>query len=56
VEQALGARSFVRPSVVEQLHRDLTVYLRQPARDASVARVGRWVLGQDLGTDVLWSR
>ncbi len=56
VEQALGARSFVRPSVVEQVHRDLVVYLRQPARDAAVARVGRWVLGQEHGTAGLWSR
>ncbi|MFC8538531.1 hypothetical protein ACFUJY_32080 [Streptomyces sp. NPDC057249] len=50
VEQALGSRCFVRPSVIEQIHRDLTVYLRQPARDATVARVGRWALQHEGST------
>ena len=43
-ERSVGARGLLQPLPFERLHRDLTHYLRQPAPDASLADVGRFVL------------
>ena len=43
-ERCVGARGLLRPLPFERLHRDLTHYLRQPAPDAALADVGRFVL------------
>lgn len=43
-ERCVGARGLLRPHPFERLHRDLTHYLRQPAPDAALADVGRFVL------------
>ena len=43
-ERSVGARGLLRPQPFERLHRDLTHYLRQPAPDAVLADVGRFVL------------
>ena len=43
-ERCVGARGLLRPEPFERLHRDLTHYLRQPAPDAALADVGRFVL------------
>ena len=43
-ERSVGARGLLRPLPFERLHRDLTHYLRQPAPDAALADVGRFVL------------
>ncbi|GAA3978648.1 acyl-CoA dehydrogenase family protein [Hymenobacter antarcticus] len=43
-ERSVGARGMLRPLPFERLHRDLTHYLRQPAPDAALADVGRFVL------------
>ena len=43
-ERCVGARGLLRPQPFERLHRDLTHYLRQPAPDAALADVGRFVL------------
>ena len=48
-ERCVGARGLLRPQPFERLHRDLTHYLRQPAPDAALADVGRFVLeGKDF--------
>ncbi|MDQ2769434.1 MAG: acyl-CoA dehydrogenase, partial [Bacteroidota bacterium] len=48
-ERCVGARGLLRPEPFERLHRDLTHYLRQPAPDAALADVGRFVLeGKDF--------
>lgn len=44
VQRSVGARGLMRPEPFERLVRDLTMYLRQPAPDASAARVARHVL------------
>ena len=43
-ERCVGARGLLQPLPFERLHRDLTHYLRQPAPDAALADVGRFVL------------
>ena len=43
-ERCVGARGLLQPEPFERLHRDLTHYLRQPAPDAALADVGRFVL------------
>lgn len=43
-ERCVGARGLLQPEPFERLHRDLTHYLRQPAPDAVLADVGRFVL------------
>ncbi|MFD1469693.1 acyl-CoA dehydrogenase family protein [Hymenobacter caeli] len=48
-ERCVGARGLLQPEPFERLHRDLTHYLRQPAPDAVLADVGRFVLdGHDF--------
>ena len=44
VERTVGARGLMRPYPFARMIRDLTMYLRQPAPDAVVDRVGRHVL------------
>ena len=44
VERTVGARGLQRPYPFARMIRDLTMYLRQPAPDAVVDRVGRHVL------------
>ena len=43
-ERMVGARGLMRPHSFARLIRDLTMYLRQPAPDAVMDRVGRHVL------------
>ena len=43
-ERCVGARGLLHPEPFERMHRDLTHYLRQPAPDAVLADVGRFVL------------
>ncbi len=43
-ERCVGARGLLQPEPFERMHRDLTHYLRQPAPDAVLADVGRFVL------------
>ena len=40
IQRALGLAAFIRPSPVERLLRDLSVYLRQPAPDAVLTEAG----------------
>ena len=44
VERTVGARGLMRPYPFARMIRDLTMYLRQPAPDAVLDRVGRHVL------------
>lgn len=43
-ERCVGARGLLRPQPFERLHRDLTLYLRQPAPDATLVDIGKYVL------------
>lgn len=45
-EKSIGSQAFLQPCPLEQLHRDLTMYLRQPGPDAALINIGEYVFGQ----------
>jgi alkylation response protein AidB-like acyl-CoA dehydrogenase len=45
-ERSIGSQAFLQASPLEQLHRDLTTYLRQPAPDAALTDIGVYVFNQ----------
>jgi alkylation response protein AidB-like acyl-CoA dehydrogenase len=53
-ERSVGARGLLRPNALERIHRDLTIYLKQPAPDAALTAIGEYVL-QKNNTDSLWN-
>lgn len=54
VERSIGARALMRPHPIERIGRDLRMYLRQPAPDATLLDVGRAVLESSLPMLELW--
>ncbi|MEZ0608990.1 acyl-CoA dehydrogenase family protein [Fibrella sp. WM1] len=54
-ERSVGARGLLRPLPFERIHRDLTMYLRQPAPDATLADIGTYVSQQSAPTHRLWA-
>jgi len=55
VERSVGARGLLQPWPFERIHRDLTVYLRQPAPDAALDDVGAYALERTGASDTLWT-
>ncbi|WP_375446511.1 acyl-CoA dehydrogenase family protein [uncultured Fibrella sp.] len=55
-ERSVGARGLLRPLPFERIHRDLTMYLRQPAPDAALTDIGQYVSQQKTPTHDLWTR
>ncbi len=55
VERSVGARGLLRPLPFERIHRDLTLYLRQPAVDAALAGGGAYALDQTASAATLWT-
>lgn len=53
-EQAVGARGLLRPLPFERIIRDLTLYLRQPAPDATIQDIGAYVSTQSETAHDLW--
>ncbi|UHG92844.1 acyl-CoA dehydrogenase family protein [Spirosoma oryzicola] len=53
-ERCVGARGLMGPLPFERIHRDLTFYLRQPAPDATLADIGRYVLTNQTKAHDLW--
>ncbi len=53
-ERCVGARGLLRPQPFERIHRDLTMYLRQPAPDATLVDIGRYVLTNTTPAYALW--
>jgi alkylation response protein AidB-like acyl-CoA dehydrogenase len=53
-ERSVGARGLLRPLPFERILRDLTMYLRQPAPDATLTDIGRYVAGAAVAIDELW--
>ncbi|WP_077921914.1 acyl-CoA dehydrogenase family protein [Spirosoma sp. 209] len=53
-ERSVGARGLMRPLPFERIHRDLTFYLRQPAPDATLVDIGRYVLHNTTPAHDLW--
>ncbi len=52
--KCVGARGLNKPYHFERIFRDLTIYLRQPAPDASLTSVGNFVLESAKPNDDLW--
>lgn len=55
-ERCVGARGLLRPNPFERIHRDLTLYLRQPGSDSALVDAGRCVLESAEPTHALWCR
>ena len=53
-ERSVGARGLLQPHPFERIHRDLTLYLRQPSPDGAQAEAGAYVLGQNAPFRKLW--
>ncbi|NIJ54501.1 acyl-CoA dehydrogenase family protein [Dyadobacter arcticus] len=53
-ECSVGARGLMRPYSLERIHRDLTTYLKQPAPDATLTSIGKYVFDQK-DTSSLWT-
>ena len=53
-ERTVGARGMMRPCPFGRMVRDLTMYLRQPAPDAVVERIGRHVLEEAGPASAMW--
>lgn len=53
-EQAVGARGLLRPLPFERIIRDLSLYLRQPAPDATIQDIGAYVSTHTEAAHDLW--
>ncbi len=53
-ERCIGTQGLLPPHPMERIIRDLTLYLRQPAFDASLTDVGSYVLSQTPPARALW--
>ncbi|WAL58218.1 acyl-CoA dehydrogenase family protein [Thermocoleostomius sinensis] len=53
-QRSVGTRGLLPPHPMERIIRDLSLYLRQPVFDASLAAVGQYALSQPKPADVLW--
>lgn len=55
-ERSVGTLGLLPPYPMERIIRDLTLYLRQPAFDAALADVGKYVLSAHADARELWDR
>ena len=53
-ERSIGTQGLLPPHPMERIIRDLTLYLRQPAFDASLTGVGEYVLSRQEPARELW--
>lgn len=53
-QRSVGTRGLLPPHPMERIIRDLSLYLRQPVFDASLATVGQYALSHPRPADVLW--
>ncbi len=54
-ERCIGTNGLLPPHPMERIIRDLTLYLRQPAFDASLTGIGEYALSETLPARELWS-
>lgn len=54
-ERSIGSRGLLQPYHFERVIRDLKMYLRQAAPDATLAGVGRFVLGSNERIEKFWN-
>ncbi len=53
-QRMVGARGMMRPDPFGRMVRDLTMYLRQPAPDTVIERIGRHVLEDTRTASAMW--
>jgi len=53
-ERSVGTRGLLPPHPMERIIRDLSLYLRQPVFDGSLATVGQYALSQEVPASRLW--
>nr|WP_319423650.1 acyl-CoA dehydrogenase family protein [Pleurocapsa sp. FMAR1] len=54
-QRSIGTLGLLPPEPMERLIRDLSLYLRQPAFDAALTDVGKYVLTETASASQLWS-
>ena len=54
-QKCVGARGLNKPYHFERIIRDLSTYLRQPAPDAALADVGRYMMHTDVPAGEFWN-
>ena len=54
-ERSVGSRGLMHPGPLARLHTDLSMYLRQPAPDATLEQVGEYHLAQGNPTHQIWA-
>ncbi len=55
VQRSVGLQSFMRPSPIERISRDLATYLRQPGPDRALTSAAAWMLAQEARALDLWA-
>jgi alkylation response protein AidB-like acyl-CoA dehydrogenase len=53
--RSVGLQSFMRPSPIERISRDLATYLRQPGPDRALTNAAAWLLEQAGDASEIWS-
>ena len=54
-QRSIGTLGLLPPEPMERIIRDLSLYLRQPAFDAAISGVGKYVLSETDDASKLWS-
>ena len=54
-QRSIGTLGLLPPEPMERIIRDLSLYLRQPAFDAALTDVGKYVLAETVNANEIWS-
>ncbi|MGL5944197.1 MAG: acyl-CoA dehydrogenase family protein [Waterburya sp.] len=54
-QRSIGTLGLLPPHPMERIIRDLSLYLRQPAYDVAIAKVGEYVLANKVSASEIWT-
>jgi alkylation response protein AidB-like acyl-CoA dehydrogenase len=54
-QRSIGTLGLLPPHPMERIIRDLSLYLRQPAYDIAIAKIGEYVLGNEVPASEIWT-
>jgi alkylation response protein AidB-like acyl-CoA dehydrogenase len=54
-QRSIGTLGLLPPHPMERIIRDLSLYLRQPAYDVAIAKIGEYVLSEKVPANGIWS-
>lgn len=54
-QRSIGTLGLLPPHPMERIIRDLSLYLRQPAYDVAIAKIGEYVLSEKVPVNEIWS-